>query len=516
VGHYYNPSPPHIGAQQPLTPRKLTPPQSGPAAQSPPFNGGAKLAQGILTCWAVAAATAFTYGPLTTQKVTPPVTGPSVVKTPYQRLDYQIWRAWDAPDLIAWPNFVANRLTPPSAVNPILFLNAGEIDEAILASWAAPAPVVIYPNFVADSFPPISGPTPQNPPVRGSRVPAEVQVAWIPPPFVPVVAVNLDPTPAGPTPQNPPVRGSRVPAEVQVAWIPPVLLPVLAVNLDPTPAGPTPQNPPFAGTRVPVEVQVSWLPPVLLPVLAVNLDPPIDGTVSYTPVGSRVPVEVQVSWSPQVPAPVQRSSVLTPSVPQNPPFAGTRVPVEVQVSWLPPAPGPVLQVLAIPPSSVVPPYQPVGALVPTAVLVSWIPAPTPPLNVAVNLDPPISGPVPQNPPVRGSVVPTEVQVAWLLPVLAPVLPSKGIPASGPVVRLRSRRRLCAGGSHGLLAAAAGPAAGPEGLLHALRTRSAAVPRRSGTCSHAVVVEPWLGPAAAWSTISRAVRVLPLLGRAGTG
>jgi hypothetical protein len=37
VGLYYNPIPPHIGAQQPLTPRKLTPPISGPAPQNPPL-----------------------------------------------------------------------------------------------------------------------------------------------------------------------------------------------------------------------------------------------------------------------------------------------------------------------------------------------------------------------------------------------------------------------------------------------------------------------------------------------
>src|SRR5437879_8007607 len=52
MGIYYNPNPPHIGAQQPLEQRKLTPPQSGPAPQNPPFRGSF-VGTEILVAWAV-------------------------------------------------------------------------------------------------------------------------------------------------------------------------------------------------------------------------------------------------------------------------------------------------------------------------------------------------------------------------------------------------------------------------------------------------------------------------------
>lgn len=396
MGLYYNPNPPHVGAQQPLSQRKLTPPISGPAPQNPPFMGGARIAQAILTCWAVAAAVAIPTPPVVAVNLDPPISGPAPQNPPRTgaRVPVEVLVSWLPAPPTPWPNFIADDVAPlvPAPIQSLPQFQR-RLDQ-IYGAWlpSIPAPIV-----AVNLDPPVSGPTPQNPPVRGARVPVEVQVAWLPPAPAPITAINLDPPVSGPTLQNPPVRGSSVPVEVQVSWLPPAPAPIVAINLDPPTSGPAPQNPPFRGAGLSVEVQVSWLPPALAPQSARNLSPPISAPVAtYVPVGARVPVEVQISWLP------------APQVPVPP-------------------------VLLVPQPAQVVAYSPVGAFVPTAVLVSWI-VPTPAPQSATLLEPPVSGPAPQNPPVLGSRVPVEVQVAWLPPVLLPIIAFNGLAISGPVVQ----------------------------------------------------------------------------------
>ncbi len=329
MGLYYNPLPPHIGAQQPLEQRKLTPP-SGPLPQNPPFIGG--IAQAIILGWSAFVAT-NAIAPVTARNLTPSGT---IAATPYNPARYDIYRSWDAP-------------APPT-------------------------------QFSVNLNPPIAGPTPQNPPILGSRVPLCVQVAWIPPPPFPIVAINLDPPINGPVVNNPPFTGARIPLEVQInwplplvvvqltispvqsapaslvpyirgnvdilnAWLPPVPAPIVAVNLDPPISGPTPQNPPVIGSRVPLAVQIGWLPPTPSPIVAVNLNPPVSGPLPFFPyIGSVIPLPVHISWLPPAPAPIVGPKFTKGAVAaSNPPFmGGARVRSEVLINWLAPAPAPIV------------------------------------------------------------------------------------------------------------------------------------------------------------------------------
>lgn len=293
MGLYYNPIPPHIGAQQPLTPRKLTPPISGPTPTNPPFPG-AQVAQAILVSWAV-----LTIPPA-------PV--------------------------------VARNLTPPSAPVPAPVFKRYEY--AVHNAWIPPPPA---PQTALNLDPPVSGPVITLPLFK--RYEYGIHVAWLPLPPAPIVAINTDPPISGPPPQNPPfMGGARISQPVLNAWLPPAPMPVLPVLLDPPISGP--QNPPFPGARVPVEVQVAWLPPPPTPTshyLAENFAPLLPVPATYTPIGSRMPVAVQVAWLPPPPMPQPPINLDPPrnGPPiNNPFFPGARVPVAVQVSWLPRPPQP--------------------------------------------------------------------------------------------------------------------------------------------------------------------------------
>lgn len=291
MGLYYNPIPPHIGAQQPLTPRKLTPPISGPTPTNPPFPG-AQVAQAVLVSWAV-----LTIPPA-------PV--------------------------------VARNLTPPSA--PVPAPQFKRYEYAIHNAWIPPPPA---PQTAINLNPPISGPVITLPLFK--RYEHGIHVAWLPLPPAPIVAINIDPPISGPPPQNPPfMGGARISQPVLNAWLPPAPMPITVVNLDPPRSGPT--NPPFPGSLVPVAVQVSWLPAPFAPIVAGKigaiLPPP---PAVYSPIGSRMPVAVQVAWLPPPPMPQLPINLDPPrSGPpiNNPFFPGARVPVAVQVSWLPLPPRP--------------------------------------------------------------------------------------------------------------------------------------------------------------------------------
>lgn len=388
MGLYYNPNPPHIGAPQPLEQRKLTPPQSGPTPQNPPFRGS-RIGQDVLVSWAVAAVVAATLIVLPTKLVP----AQAAVSTPlFANPNYQILRAWD----------------------PV-----------------APAPIVAI-----NLDPPVSGPTPQNPPVIGTRVPLPVQIAWLPPPPAPITAVNLDPPVSGPTPQNPPIVGARLPLPVQIGWIPPPPAPITAINLDPPASGPTPQNPPTIGSVVPAAVHVAWLPLPPAPIVAVNLDPPASGPTPSNPSfrgGARVPNEVLIAWLPPVPAPIVARNLIPPvSGPavNNPPFAGASVPLAVQLGWLPSVPAPIVGQKSVFAAVVNNPPL-VGATIPVAVQVSWLPTPIAPI-VGPKFTP--GGIAPSNPPFTGPRGRLEVQISWLREIFVGPLQNKwsaAFPAAPP-------------------------------------------------------------------------------------
>lgn len=295
MGLYYNPNPPHVGNHQPLEQRKLTPPQSGPPPQNPPFRGSF-IGTETLVAWAAAVAiTAIS--PILPAKLVPQA---AIAAPLFKNINYEIVRAWDAP-------------APPiqSAIN---------LD------------------------PPISGPAPQNPPFTGTRIPVEIQVGWIPPAPAPIVAKNLNPPIGIVAPSNPPFVGSYVRPEIQVAWIPPPPAPIRAINLDPPVSGPPPQNPPFAGTRVPVEVQIAWLPRPSAPIVAINGLPQSPSTPFFPYIGSVIPRAVIVSWLLPPPAPITAINLRPPiagPAPQNPPLTGIRVRPEIQIAWIPLPPVPM-------------------------------------------------------------------------------------------------------------------------------------------------------------------------------
>jgi hypothetical protein len=255
VGIYYNPPPPFMGAQQPLTPEKLVPPISGPPPTNPPFLG-ARIAQAILASW-----TAVAPMPVMARNRVPDP--PVVTAPPFRSYNYAIHNAWLA-------------AAPPSQSSTLL-------------------------------NPPVSGPvepTPDDPPfMGGAQVSEQVLVAWLPRPPDPIVARNLDPPISGPPPEDPPfMGGAQVPEQVLLAWLPKPPQPIVTINLPilEPPIGYTP-----IGARVPAAVMSAWLPPPPDPIVARNLEPPISGPLPspFRPIGTRIPIAVQVSWIPPPPQP---------------------------------------------------------------------------------------------------------------------------------------------------------------------------------------------------------------------
>lgn len=382
MGHYYNPPPPHIGAAQPLEKRKLTP-SSGPLPQSP-FRGS-RVGTETLVSWAAAVATVTIVLPHLL------VPQPAAATTPlFKKTNFEIYRAWDA---------------------------------------AAPAPIT-----AKNLNPPISGPTPQNPPFAGTRVPTSILVGWLPAPLTPIVAGNLDP-PISAAVAAFPFTGSVISAATFAWYAPPALISLRSLN--PSASGPAPQNPPIVGTHVPVEIQVGWIPTPPIPIVAVNLKPPIGIVAPSNPpfIGTYVPIAVRVARIPPPPLPIVAINLDPPingPVISNPPFAGTKVPTEVLASWLPPAPYPIVAVNGLPQSAPAPFFPYIGSVVPVPVQAAWLPPAPRPITGPLFT---IGAPVASNPPFTGARTPLEVLIGLIPPPPASQR-SGNIPASlfpiGPV------------------------------------------------------------------------------------
>ncbi len=285
-------------------------------------------------------------------------------------------------------------LTPPisgpTPQNPPR-LAVAALAATVMVAWTAVAAPLPQQNLGVAAF----AAAPMAAPPSSTRALVEIQAAWAPAPWTQPEPPQFTPS----VPQAPPIRTQSVPAEVLIGWLPAAPAPVLADNLSPPISGPAPQAPPVRVQSVPTEILVGWIPPPPQAPVAVNLDPPIAGPT-----------------------------------PQAPPTKTWSVPTEVLVGWIPPPPqAPAADNLSPPIAGPTPQAPPVRTWsVPTEILIGWIPPPPAP-PVAVNLNPPISGPAPQAPPSRAQSVPTEVLIGWIPPQLQPQFAAQSIPAAAPVV-----------------------------------------------------------------------------------
>lgn len=383
MGLYYSQNPPHIGSQQPLTEREIIP-QSGPAPQNPPLIGS-RIGQAILNSWIIPVAAIV----LPQLMVPQPVQAAIVV--PAKPLAQEIYRNWE---LVSPAPIVARLLSPPipgPAQNPPL--TGAVINPAILNYWNLAPVAIALPATIVPLVVPAAN--------QALRWPAEIYRSWDASPPAPIVARLLTPPVSGASPQNPPVIGAQVPLAVHVAWLAPSPAPITAKNLNP-PIGAAASFPPFAGARFATEIEVSWQPAAPAPIVAINLDPPISGSVPQNPpiVGAQVPVAVQIAWLPVSPTPITGPAVaFLPPAPTNPPFnGGAKVSREVLINWLPPAPVPIKGPNFTPGGTAPqnPPFT--GARFATEFEIAWLP-PIPAAIVGVKLSQ--SGPLP--PPVVPSL-----------------------------------------------------------------------------------------------------------------
>lgn len=284
MGLYYNPPSPHIGAAQPLEPKKLTPP-NGPTADNPPFNGGARALQEILNSW-------FVPAPLLELRKLRPPSQQTADNPPFNggaRVRQEILNSWSAP---SW-GLEQRKLSPPAPTDNPPFNGGARVRQEILNSWFAPSWGIEPKRFNPPSQ------TPDNPPFNGgARSRQEILNSW----FIPSVGLELrkfQPV-SGPTPDSPPLNGGArsrqeilnswfspaaaidlrrpfVPAQPAQVAVPPSLVPdaiyqswnvaVLAAQtgrkLTPPISGPTPDNPPLnGGARARQEILNSWFIPV--------------------------------------------------------------------------------------------------------------------------------------------------------------------------------------------------------------------------------------------------------------
>jgi hypothetical protein len=325
VGLYYNPIPPHIGAQQPLDSKKLTPPQSGP--DNPPFLG-TRIAQAIFVAWTIASIAPV---PVVAKNSTPP--GGPATPPLFKKLDYGIYAAWMPAPHIPQPNFVPDDFAPWATAFGASYVPVGSrIPTAVQVAWL---PQLLVPVVAPTLDPPISGPAPQDPPRIGARVPVEVQIAWLPPQPMPVVGFSKLST-SGPAAVYVPI-GTRVPSAVQ-AWINPgwSLQPSMEFY---TPSGP--DRAPLQGLGLPSALQAWWMPGWAPPQRQSFLVP---AAVFFPFRGGQVPREVLRSWDVQ-PYTIQVRTFRTASgpLPSQPPIGGgARIRNEVLVGWIPPPPLPIL------------------------------------------------------------------------------------------------------------------------------------------------------------------------------
>lgn len=304
MGIYYNPLPPHIGAQQPLEQRKLTPP-SGPLPQNPPFNGGAKIAQAIIMGWSALVVT-NAIAPVTARNLTPQN---AVNNPPFTgaRVPLEIQINWPPPLAVIELSF--STPLPGAAVQPVYVRQ--NVD--ILNAWLPPVPA---PIVAINLDPPVSGPTPQNPPVIGSRVPLAVQVAWLPLPPSPIVAVNLDPPQSAPAGFFPYI-GSVVTTPVLISWLPSAPMPIVGPKF--TLGGAVPSNPPFmGGARVRNEVLINWLPPIPAPIVGTNLTNGVAGmTLTLSTTENPDLVSFTVTFRDVWVASIKQDEIWTPAIKQD-------------------------------------------------------------------------------------------------------------------------------------------------------------------------------------------------------
>jgi hypothetical protein len=471
-------NPPFTGSQVPLavldawippppayqTTDLIPVPISGPTPQNPPF-AGTGVPESVLVAWLPPQPAA-----ITVDLIPVPISGPAAGYVPTGAVEpLAVSVSWLPPQPAA---ITAVNLNPPisgpAPQNPpfpggleISWLDPGSLPTlprniAPLLPISAPSylPANQYPVAIEISWqsfgswqwqdlqqltPPISGPTPQNPPISGgAQVPESVLVSWLPPPPIPpIVADNLSPPIAGPVPQNPPfVGGASVPEAVLADWIiaPPTYQ--STINLNPPISAPSAfiPTPPYQ-----VSIEISWLPSDPRFQTARNLVPPISAPPpGYLPTGATVPLAVEVAWLPLPPRPPSASILEPPQsgpVPQNPPIFGNKPDVILQ-SWLalPAQPQLPSYVVALLPTSTNPPF---GLAPVLAIEVAWGSLQTYQLPTPTLLTPPISGPSAQVPPSNvAASVPTTVlswyeQPAWTPSTTQPILPqpSAFVPAT---------------------------------------------------------------------------------------
>lgn len=413
MGLYYNPPQPHIGAAQPLEPKKLTP-QSGPVPQNPPFMGGSRVRQEILNSWSVPAAA------VVLQELFVPAVPAQAAPARTPDAIYQSWSSVLSNSQYASIQVVresAARMTPPVS-GPVPtdppFNGGAEVSQAVLNWWIPPPPA---PQSSILLEPPQSGPAPSNPPfVGGAKLAPGIAQWWsrdlvfveISAPIVPQIQ-----------PDSAPVsRAATSLAEILISWLPKPPAPITARLLVPPVSGPVPQNPPIVGSRIPAAVLQWWIPAPPLPQLSEQVVPPSPVVVTYVPPPVGMPAAVTQWWALTAPA-VILPRLLTP--PQSGPDAFTfpprGVPAAVSLWWDAPAQFPQLRALFVPASAAefTFPRRDVAA----QVLQWWSAAPQA-LQRTRPLTPPQSGPVAQNPPFAGGArVPIEVEQWWDVPASYP-------------------------------------------------------------------------------------------------
>lgn len=462
MGLYYNPPNPNIGAAQPLEPKKLTP-ASGPAPQNPPIIGARHRVETPLRSWVAAAAEAAAYPfmgtaqPLQKRLFTPP-SGPTPQNPPIgggSRSRGDVLQSWALAAAATAAVVILPRVfVPPAAAQASV--PASRVSDAIHQSWNVAPPTLSVRRLLT---PPVSGPTPDNPPfVGGAAVSQAALNWWIPPPPQPQTAILLDPPISGPTPDNPPfVGGAEVPQTILNWWLPLPPAPQSSILLEPPQSGPdfvfprrgippgvmawwtrelvvvdlllpgAPQTPPdsapVSGTATALaEVLLSWIPKPPAPIVARLLVPPISGPTPNNPPfmgGAKVPQAVLSWWIPPPPLPqLPEPFTASAQVAQNPPFVGgSRVPGEVLQWWAVASPLPQLPEFFVPAAVVEFTYPP--ARVPVAVTQWWSGAPQA-AQLRKLLTPPQSGPVANNPPfVGGAQIRKSISQWWDLPVVWP-------------------------------------------------------------------------------------------------
>lgn len=408
-------------------------------ANYPPPSGVYQVPQAVLIAW-IPPDPAPILPPKVIESTVPNYPPPSTV----YNVRTEILISWLPPD----PRYqAAINLAPPS--NPVPAPLAGPVTAlpAVLDGWVPPDPPSQRGPFV-----PSSAITNYPPPSSAYQVRGEVLAWWVQSDQLPTLPAKLAPQPA--VPPSYVTIGAIIPQAVFNAWLPPDPGPTLGIDLQPyqpprlspPQSGPPPQNPPFPGAKIPAEVQVGWLPPAPMPVAG----PPLVQGAAPTPfVPSRQPgqVEIAVSWLPPPPQPVlwppfnpflavsipvphrqpghvelivswwppdwpSQQRLLTPlSNPVPAPLAGSYISLPIRVWWeTPPPPQPPTG--QIQPFQTPPPANRIYAL-PAPVRAWWdIPPPDP--IVARNVEPPIPGPAPQNPPFMGGArVLRETLIGWI-------------------------------------------------------------------------------------------------------